>query len=179
MRPLRLEFSPGALLLIALLYFFDSLGIVAAAVPAVMIHEFGHFIMLTLCGCRVTRLRLGFFGMEMDYAGMPDPAQMLCSTALGPVAGAIYGAAALMLPGRYFRLSGMLSLLLSGFNLLPILPLDGGRIAATMLGEKRAERLGRCASALLLIIGLALLPYYHVWMLPAMAAWLTVRNFRG
>ena len=36
--------SAGAVLLAALMYFFDGSGLVSAAVPAVLVHELGHFL---------------------------------------------------------------------------------------------------------------------------------------
>ena len=174
----RLEISSGALLLFALLYFFDALGLAAVAVPAIVLHETGHFAALCFCGCSVTRLRLGFFGMEMDYAGAPDDRQMLLCAAAGPLAGLLFGLAGAALPSRYFQMSARFSLLLSGFNLLPILPLDGGRITAVLAGKERAVCLGRIAALLLLGCGLVLLWIFRTWTVLAMAIWLIILNFR-
>ena len=174
--PIHWEIGPGAVLSLALLYFFGGIELPAALLAAVSAHELGHWAALRLCGARLTRLRAGLSGLEMDYAGTLRRPCALFTLAAGPLAGVVYAPAALAVGGSFGLYSGVLSLGLSCFNLLPVLPLDGGRMAAELLGDGPARRLSRVLAAALLLAGGILLPLYHTPCLLAMGCWLCFAN---
>ena len=169
--------SPGALLVFALLYFFDEDGLYAALLPAVAVHEAGHWLFLRLGGLRLRRMSLGFFGMEMDYRGSLGGAMGALAIVAGPVFGLAYSALVFS-ENEYLRLSGGISLALSIFNLLPVLPLDGGRLVALATGE-RAEAISRGISLALAAIGAYLWLTQGWFSVFAMGAWLAWWNHRG
>ena len=176
-RRTKLELHPAAAVLLALLYFFDTLGIAAAALPAALVHELGHYAALRLCGGRVAKIKVGVFGAEMEYEGLLHNAGAMICSAAGPLAGTVYAVCACTVGGRFLRMSGTVSFLLSAFNLLPTLPLDGGRITETVLGAKAARYISRAVSAALLCIGAVLALKNASWAPLLMGAWLTVYNF--
>ena len=176
MRGSKLRISPTAMLAFAVGYFLDGSGFLAAVAPAVALHELGHYLALRCCGCRVRRISVGIFGLEMDYSGTLSPGEMLLCAAAGPLTGLLYGAAARLAGGDYFTFSGTLSLLLSGFNLLPVLPLDGGRMAEALLGGRKAALLSKTAAVLLLALSVAGMLRFRVWTLPPIFCWLLIRN---
>ena len=178
MRRVRFEISAAAVLLAALLYFFDATGAVSALVPAALTHELGHILALRLCESRVTRVRVGLTGLELDYApGLDGGKRALCCLA-GPLSGFLYAAACLAARGAFLRMSGAISLLLTCFNLLPTLPLDGGRCAAALLPERAARALSCCTAFLLALTGCWLALRYGSVSLCVMGAWLSVCNLR-
>lgn len=176
-RRTKLEVSPAAAVLLALLYFFDTLGITAAALPAAVVHELGHYAALRLCGGRLTKIRIGVFGAEMEYEGLLRNAGAVLCSAAGPLAGAVYAVCACTAGGRFLRMSGTVSFLLSAFNLLPVLPLDGGRMTEVILGSPAALCISRAVSAALLCFGAVLALEKAAWAPFLMGAWLTVHNF--
>lgn len=135
MKDFELDIKPAALLAFAFIYFFDERGFVALVLPAVLLHELGHFLAMKMGGLQLRRLRLGLFGPELDYWGSLTGAWGAAALAAGPLAGLIYFAVCMLLPYEYCRLSGEMSLALSVFNLIPVLPLDGGRLAQLAIGE--------------------------------------------
>ncbi len=135
MKDFELDIKPIALLVFALIYFFDESGFVALALPAAAFHELGHFLAMKMGGMRLRSLRLGLFGVEMDYWGNLSGGWGAAALAAGPLAGLIYFALCMMFPYEYCRLSGEMSLALTCFNLIPVLPLDGGRLAQLAFGE--------------------------------------------
>ncbi len=178
MRRVRWNVSAGAIALAALAYFFDGCGLVSALAPAALAHELGHVLALRLCACRITRCSITLTGVELDYAPRLEGLRCALCLLAGPLAGALYAAAAFALSGTFWKMSGALSVLLSVFNMLPILPLDGGRIAAALLPE-RAARFVSGAMALCLLAGGAALAFYaSVWGLLCMASWLFLCNLR-
>ena len=173
---MKFDVSAGALLLFALAYFFDTGGVFAALVPAVAIHELGHIALLRLSGAQLTRLRLDVFGCRLDYHGELSREWMLCAVLAGPAAGLVYGLAALAIGGEYGETTGVVSFLLTAFNLLPILPLDGGRALALLAGPAAAARVSRIMAAALSVFGLWAL-FAHGWLSPLLAGgWLLAVN---
>ncbi len=112
-------------------WFFDTSGLLSALVPAVVIHELGHVVALRCFGARLGALFLDGSGLRLDYRGVLSPMQEVLSALAGPAAGLLYALAAAwagrVLKSEFFLCSAGLSLVLSAFNLLPALPLDGGR----------------------------------------------------
>ena len=168
----RVRIEPGAVLLWALAYFFDSRGIVAAILPPVVFHELGHVLALRLCRCSPRLLRVGLFGAELDYAGSPERRERFLCAAAGPLAGSLWALGASRLGGEYFRLSASLSAALTVFNLLPILPLDGARMLEALAGEKITEYVSLFVSVAACAGGLVLLWQRGTAAAFIMALWL-------
>lgn len=179
MRRVQWRISAGAIVLFALMYFFDGSGVVPAALPAIAAHELGHLIPLRLCRRPLRRVTVGLFGLEIDYAGRLEGLAALLCIGGGPLAGLLYALAACTLGGAFFRLSGAVSFVLSAFNLLPILPLDGGRLIAALTDGRFAAKLSQIAALLLTLGGAATTLRLRAPALLLAGAWLTVCNFRS
>ena len=178
MKNVEWNVSAGAVLLFALMYFFDGSGLVSAAVPAVLVHELGHLIPLWLTGQRLRRISVGVFGLELDYAGYLEGAAALLCIGGGPFGGLAYALLTCSLGGAFWRMSGAVSAALTAFNLLPILPLDGGRLVVVATDTAFAGKLSRVAALLLMLGGAFIALRFHALSLLLMGAWLTVSNFR-
>ncbi len=94
MRDIRFYASPQFLLFAAVLFFFDSTGLVSAAVPAIAVHELGHVAALHLCGCKIRKFDMRIRAFSMDYSGHLTTGQEIFAAAAGPMAGMIFAAAA-------------------------------------------------------------------------------------
>lgn len=95
---------------------------VAAAVLAAAVHELCHYLAIAALGGQVGRIAVGSGGAAMEL-GCLSPVRELLAAAAGPV-----GSLSLMLMGRFFPRMALCGLVQGLFNLLPIYPLDGGRI---------------------------------------------------
>ena len=99
-------------------------------------------------------MRADLRGLCIEYGGLCAPLGHAVSALAGPVAGLAYAFAASSFARRggneVLTLSAGVSMLLSLFNLLPILPLDGGRvfsvIASELLGGRRGDALTKAVS---------------------------------
>ena len=127
----RLRISPGVPLLLAAFVWLASPLLLGAILSAAVCHELGHWLVLRRVGGRIQRLHITVFGAEMqvDDRRISYGGELLAAAA-GPVSNLLL-AAALGLLGRWWEplyLFAGAQLVLGAFNLLPALPLDGGRI---------------------------------------------------
>ena len=111
---------------------------VAAAVLAAAVHELCHYLAIAALGGQVGRIAVGSGGAAMEL-GCLSPVRELLAAAAGPV-----GSLSLMLMGRFFPRLALCGLVQGLFNLLPIYPLDGGRILRSS-GEYLLDGLCICA----------------------------------
>ncbi len=135
---------------------------------AAVLHEGGHLLALRLMGGRVERLCLRLSGGEIRYRDDLTYRQDALLALAGPGANLLCalvcaGLARLCPRAELYRLIGC-NLILALFNLLPALPLDGGRVLGALLtscfplwGETVTKGVSLLVGVLLLILGLFLL----------------------
>ncbi len=129
-----LEITPGAALFYPLLFFLDSSGALAVVLPGILFHEIGHLLAAAVCGIRIRSLRLEITGLCLETERAHSKKTELLCLAAGPAAGFLWSVLAGAVGGDWMGKSAAASLVLNGFNLLPGLPLDGGRILQLTAG---------------------------------------------
>jgi Zn-dependent protease len=140
---------------------------------SVLAHEFSHAVVARMRGIPVLRVTLFAFGGYSQLEHEPErPSDELIVAAAGPlasllVAAAVLGLRGLMPEGRdgasdVLMMLAMVNVAVAAFNLLPGLPLDGGRVLRAVLRRRRspdsatalAARSGRVLGGLLVAGGL-------------------------
>lgn len=176
----RIEVSPGFLLLLGVLFWLDEgVGLLCWGLLACLIHELGHMAAALVFDGRTDRLSLTAVGAELSFSypsPLPYGRDSLVALA-GPAANLLAGSAAIAL-GCY--LPAVLSFGIGAFNLLPIQPLDGGRVFYNLLAEwldpDWADRLSAvaagCLVGLLVGAGAAVAAKYANVTLLITALWL-------
>jgi Zn-dependent protease len=167
---LRIESGPAAIV--------DGVKFWIILLGSVLVHELGHALAarrLDMGPCDITLHGFGGY----TRARPRGPKKGILMTAAGPAAGLALGAAALALylsgavpPGPLLSTvaeTAEINLFWSVFNLLPMLPMDGGLIllqALTLwLGAERAERGARAASVVTAVLMAAGAFYTHWYIL--------------
>jgi Zn-dependent protease len=112
-------------------------------IVVLLIHESGHFVGMKLFGYRDVRMFfIPFFGAAVSGRSLHVPGyQAALVILLGPlpgiVIGVVLGLVNLMVNSPTVGELSMLFIVLNGFNLLPFMPLDGGRLLQLVLFSRQ------------------------------------------
>jgi len=141
--PIEVNLSFLVLLGMALLTMGGLIGvfIVLIAFASVLLHELGHALTARHLGVHIAGIELSFFGGAAKMTNLPKSANdEVLIAAAGPAVSFTLGGLGFafgMLTGlQFFQYFGWINLVLGVFNLLPALPMDGGRILRALLTRK-------------------------------------------
>lgn len=127
---MKVRIHPLFLLLLLFIVLYGNIALYSIIVISLLFHEFGHFVAAKLVGAQMERCVIVPYGGEMTLKNESQLSynQLTIIALGGPVATTIGIAIASMLPANLSDPFLMAQLLLLLVNLLPIWPLDGGRI---------------------------------------------------
>ena len=168
--PIRLHIS--LLIVVVLLSIFSGAGLLAILIlsvgifGSVALHELGHSVVARAKGSYIHEIVLYPFGGAAKISNIPKrPIDEIMVALAGPAV-----SLALALIFRQFellRFLGYLNGMLFFFNVLPVFPMDGGRVLRAALAIKRsrveatriAVTVGKYFCGLFIIVGLFGMPY--------------------
>jgi Zn-dependent protease len=145
--PLEARVSFLAMLAFVLLFMggLSGIFIVLVAFGSVILHELGHALVARRLGVGVSGIELHFFGGVARLESQPKSNRdEIAIAAAGPaVSFALSGLGFLLsfaTGWALFDLLATVNLVIAVFNLLPALPMDGGRILRALLASKMGHR---------------------------------------
>ena len=154
----KIKVNPDGLLLLSILVFFLEESLLAAVIGNVILHEMGHIYMLRRYGVYIRRISIGLNGLCIvcNLEFLPRYMRFLCAVA-GPFFG-LCGAIVCSVLGNvcasdFLLLFAGVGVILSLFNLLPVKPLDGGRMMEAAV-PRLAKPVGVIFAAFVFILGL-------------------------
>lgn len=124
---LPIDLRPGFFLFLAAALLIFPLPWVGAWLLAATVHELFHLLAARLSGTAVERISLGGGGMEMKI-GLSGPRQAFFTAMAGPL-----GSVFLIFLAPWIPRTAVCGFVQAVFNLLPIMPLDGGRALGALL----------------------------------------------
>lgn len=146
-----------------------------AAVIAAAVHELGHYVAVRLCGVQVTGLHISITGARMEIGEITPKQEFICALA-GPMAGL------LLIPlSRWMPRTAVCALIHSVYNLLPVYPLDGGRILRALGAGEGLCRVIECICLIsIFLTGLYFALLRRLGIFPILISLLTIhRAFAG
>lgn len=117
-----IQLDPFCCIAAACLILILPLDWLLSAVTAALVHEFCHILFVLLMGGRIRRIRISISGIAIECDEIGDIPKLL-SILAGPA-----GSLCLFLFRRTIPKIAVCGLLHGLYNLLPVLPLDGGRL---------------------------------------------------
>ena len=167
--------SGGMCLLLALFLMVLPLPWVLSALIAMAVHEIFHTIAVICCGGKIHFVRAGMKGMEMEVSGLSNAQELICAAA-GPL-----GGLCLLFFARWFPRIALCAFVQSVYNLLPLFPLDGGRIircVASMFLPRQADHLckwvERVSKIAIFLMGIAVTAVWNLGIFPICVACITL-----
>lgn len=112
--------------ILALLLLVLPLDWILSAAAAALIHELSHIVAVMWTGGHVHAVKIGLGGAVITTSPMVLWKSMVC-VAAGPA-----GSLCLLLAARYMPRMAVCGMVQGVFNLLPVWPLDGGRMVSLL-----------------------------------------------
>lgn len=155
--------TTGTIILMVLILLFYGQGgpqqmltavfVMISFIVGIVLHEVGHAVAIKRLGYGRSEIVLTGLGGVTLWRGAPTPRNGIIIAAAGPavsllLAGLSFGfltlaqplSASLPILRHFFIVFGTLNLFWGVFNLLPIYPMDGGKIVRSLLRRKRTRR---------------------------------------
>ena len=123
----RIELKPGAFFAVAIALLILPLWFLISLVIAGAFHEMCHYLALKILNVHVYHIGIGPFGASMETEAMGPWRELFCALA-GPLGSLMLVPFFKWVPG--IALCGLIQ---GASNLVPIYPLDGGRILKCVL----------------------------------------------
>lgn len=131
MKNLKIDYSYGFVIIAAFMILGGASEIILPLLIAVLVHEIGHLVAILSLGGKIRSIAFNMGGMTIDYDSFSFTylKDIICAVS-GPFAGILFAYAASFLGLTVF--SGI-CFSINIFNMLPVRPLDGGRIMYSVL----------------------------------------------
>lgn len=141
---------------------------------SILAHELGHAVIARQRGVPIAGIDLHMFGGVAKMAAPPrSPNDEIAISLAGPAVSLLLGAAGIAanaaMPNGLLLWLGGANLMLGLFNLLPAIPLDGGRVLRAVLAKRRGlvggTRLAVKVSRVIAVgLGVAAIASGNVWL---------------
>lgn len=169
----RLTVYPSFVLFVCILLWLEQGHFALIFLCSAALHECAHLLALRLTGVAVYGMELRASGAVLHTGSASYGKEAVC-TAAGPFANLLLLAVCF----HRFPAAAPVNLLLLCYNLLPIYPLDGGRLLRILLcvlfgaqrGERLSERITVILTGLIAVCGIAATCVLHMGLYPCLIA---------
>lgn len=128
------KISPFLVCLLCISVFLGWGKVICLTLAASLLHELGHVAVIVFFRRKISRISIGVCGAIIETEILNYKQEILCA-AIGPLINLL---ACLICFQRYY-LFGLVNFILFAYNILPVYPLDGGRILRCVLLLRLSE----------------------------------------
>ena len=156
----RIIIKPNTYIYFVLLLFLIPAQWLLAWLIALSVHEFCHWAAVKISGGVIYELTVGIGGIKMQSSPLSDPKRFFCVLS-GPIGGFF------LVPARHWLpRTALCSWVLSIYNLLPFMFLDGGKALEILLGAPIAVVLEKMLLLLLSVAAIYAMFVLNLGILP-------------
>ncbi len=130
------------------------------------LHESGHFFVLLICGGKPDSLKLSYYGLALKYSTPLSKTKECLVLLAGPFVNLVL----------YLMLKNEINLLLFVLNMLPVYPIDFGRVIR-LFSYRLSKVLGCITLALLIPLAVYMFVVYKSFSLIFIVCYLIIYSF--
>ncbi len=164
MERFKIRVQPLLLIYIFLCIYFNWFNDIFYYVIAVTLHEYGHYIVAKKLGYSVEGMVFAVYGTSLKTSNIYKPKDEVVISLAGPMVNIILVLLCVamwwIVPTSYLFTERFVfcNIIVLVFNILPIYPLDGGRVILSVLSTKISRtKLEKMSSRICLILGICLI----------------------
>lgn len=155
----KIEITPAFLAFLCAFFYFDPAGSFFPFLLAATLHEAAHLLALRLLSARVHKLCLSACGAVLQTEPLSYGKELLAAAA-GPAANLLLA----LLFAKRAPIFALVNLCLLLFNLLPLYPLDGGRILRAALLLLLPVRAAEIAEKCIVVLSMLALTAFSCYL---------------
>lgn len=140
---IKIKFSPLFVIFSFVLIVFGYFSLYFSYITILLIHEFTHYFVAQSRGYLSQSIEMMPFGLKLNDENLYNKKDEIIIALSGPMINIVLATFGVALwwyfPNLYYYMYNFVfsNFVLGVYNLVPIYPLDGGRVALTLCGEKR------------------------------------------
>lgn len=162
---MRISVNWNTYLYFTLLFLMIPVQWIISWIIAIVIHELCHCIGVKICGGSILDVKIGIGGAQLQCNNMPDICRLF-AIICGPLGGMF-----LAFAGKWFPRIALCSFFLSVYNMIPLLPFDGGQIIRILIkSDKIFSVIQNIFLLLFVLLSLFATFYLRLGVLPILVA---------
>lgn len=146
---------------------------------SVLTHELSHYLSILITGGKIHNIQIGLSGFKMQTSSMSHWQELFCA-ASGPVGGLML----FIIFMKKLPLLAVFALIHSLYNLIPLYPLDGGRVLHSVIGllcseghfNRVTSNMDACVSIILVLVAVCLILRFMSGPLPLILVLVMIFN---
>lgn len=169
MERLKIKVQPLFMLYVFLCIYFGWYNDIFYYIVVLYLHEYGHYLMLRKLGYEAEQIIFSVYGSRLESHSHYQPKDEILIALAGPMINVIFIVCTVALwwvvPSIYLFTETFVfcNLVVLVFNLLPIYPLDGGRVVLAISSLKiKRKKLEKISSRVCLVLGVIVLILFIV-----------------